>query len=1132
MPHPAPNEMPGPAPSDDRPGDAGPDPLAPIADDAVRLAERWLVVAREGATRDEDRTASRLGDLVADPADAAFAMRFVDRVVRPDDHPSAATQLAGLLADGHVPRFLAPVDRLLLRAGARLAPLIPRLVMPLARRRMRALVGHLVVDADRAALARHVGRRREEGFDLNVNLLGEAVLGAREAARRHAEAMDLLAQPDIDYVSVKVSAIVPRLNPWDHEGSVERVVERLRPLMVAASRTSPPTFVNLDMEEYHDLELTLDAFVRLLDEPELRPVDAGIVLQAYLPDALPALRRLVGWAAERRATTTDGRPGGTVKVRLVKGANLAMERVDAVMHGWEQAPFATKAETDANYKRCLDWLLRPEHLDAVRVGVGSHNLFDCAFAHLLATERGVADRVTIEMLEGMASAQARAVRDETGRLLLYTPVVERADFDVAISYLFRRLEENTAEENFIRHLFDLEPGSDRFRREADKFLAAVSGRHGVAEGPRRHQEPPDQRAPTGDGAAFANEPDTDPALPDNRAWVAGALARPVGGPTAPLVDQPGPIDELVARARAAQPGWWDLGGSARRRLLVAVADELTRRRGDLIAAMVVEGHKTVAEADPEVSEAIDFARYYADRAPEVQPDRPGGGATDPAVARFTPFGVVLVVPPWNFPVAIPAGGVLAALAAGNAVILKPAPETPRCAEIVAECCWAAGIADDVVSFVRTPDDDTGRHLVANDGVDAVVLTGSLETARLFASWRPERPLLAETSGKNALVITPSADIDLAVADLVRSAFGHSGQKCSAASLAIAVGPVNDSPRFRRQLVDAVTSLRVGPADDRATDLGPVIAEPAEGTKLARALTQLEPGEEWLVEPRRHGDGLWSPGVRLGVRPGSWFHRTECFGPVLGVMAARDLDHAIELQNGTDFGLTGGLHSLDDDEIERWLDRVEVGNAYVNRVTTGAIVRRQPFGGWKRSSVGPGAKAGGPNYVAGLGRWDAPLPPPEAGRDEWRTWLDAAEASDARAWDGEFGRGHDPSGLFCEDNVLRYLPLPAVLVRLEAGTPSTIQERIHSAARRCGTIAGFSLGEDESQERFAARLSPGSGVERVRVVGPIGPALRAAAASHDIHLADDPVTADGRRELLHYLREQAISRTRHRYGNVV
>ena len=292
----------------------------------------------------------------------------------------------------------------------------------------------------------------------------------------------------------------------------------------------------------------------------------------------------------------------------------------------------------------------------------------------------------------------------------------------------------------------------------------------------------------------------------------------------------------------------------------------------------------------------------------------------------------------------------------------------------------------------------------------------METARLFLGWRPDLTLFAETSGKNAIIVTSLADRDQAIRDLVRSAFGHNGQKCSAASLAICEAEVYDDPDFRRQLRDAAASLDVGSAWELTSRITPLTQPP--GAALRRALTVLDEGEEWLLEPRPAADNpqLWSPGIKLGVRPGLFFHRTECFGPVLGLMRAEDLDQAIELANATPFGLTSGIQTLDDREIARWVDRIEAGNLYVNRPITGAIVGRQPFGGWKASSVGPGAKAGGPNYVLQLARWrqvatpagdDEPLPEPMAALLErclaelpdadGRALVRASAASYARAW---------------------------------------------------------------------------------------------------------------------------------------
>ena len=1007
-----------------------------------------------------------------------------------------------------LPPFVSGLNRPGLRLGALLAPTLPRVVMPIARRRLRALVGRLVVDAHPGPLRRHVRRLRRSGFAVNLNLLGEAVLGEAEAGRRLRATCELIDRGEVDYVSVKLSAVASQLDYWDWEGSLDRVTGRLRAILEVAAAAAPPVFVNLDMEEYHDLEITLAAFKSVLSMPEFHGLTAGIVLQAYLPDSFAALRDLVGWAGRRRL---DG--GGEIKIRLVKGANLAMERVDAAMHGWRQAPYATKAEVDANYKRLLDWVLTGRNTRAVRIGVGSHNLFDVAWAHLVSRARGVSHRVEFEMLAGMAPAQSRVVKETVGGgpLLLYTPVVAPGSFDVAISYLFRRLEENTAEGNFLAVLFGLRPGSPEFDRQARAFRTSVAERAEVSDRPRRRQTRPAEGSFSSgsEDESFLNEPDTDPALPANRAWAARVIGREFAGPFAAALESESEVERAVGRARRS--GWGAVPAERRRLLLHRTADQLARRRGDLINAMVHEAAKTFAQADPEVSEAIDFARYYGDRAVELEPEDG---------ARFSPLGVVAVIPPWNFPVAIPAGGTFAALAAGNTVLLKPSDMTPRCAEIVAECAWAAGVPRDALQFLRIPEGEVSKLLIMS--VDGVILTGSAETADLFRSWRPDLKLFAETSGKNAMIISPNADFDQAVRDLVASAFGHSGQKCSAASLAICVGRVNRSERFRRQLVDAVRSLVVGPATAPGVTMGPVIS-PVDG-KLLRGLTEAGSGEDWLVRPvQLDGAGrLWTPGVRTGVRPGSWFFRTECFGPVLGLVKAATLQDAIEIQNSLPYGLTGGIHTLDPTEVENWLERVEVGNAYVNRVMTGAVVRRQPFGGWKKSNVGSGAKAGGPNYVRQLGVW-SPV--------HTSNFLAQAEASDEYWWKREFSVAHDPTGLFCEANLFRYRPVNGAVIRAGRGAAEIELARVRAAAERCGVSFQTSVIDEEDDQAFRVRIGR-LDAERVRVLGKVSTALREAANRAGIHLADGPVTANGRVELLNYLKEQAVSRTLHRFGNLV
>jgi RHH-type proline utilization regulon transcriptional repressor/proline dehydrogenase/delta 1-pyrroline-5-carboxylate dehydrogenase len=1143
-------------------------PAKPAADtlveDAVALARTWIGTATGAAAGDTAgsaagstktdkavaRASAALGALVSDPAGLELAVGFVDDVARPQDTHVAAKALARLGKQAGSASFLSPADRALFRAGALAAPMFPGIVVPAARVRLRQLVGHLVADAG-SGLTAHLARTRAEGYTLNVNLLGEAVLGEEEAAARLARTIALVERPDVDYVSVKVSSVAAQLVTWDLDGSRDRVVEQLLPLYRAAR--DHDVFLNLDMEEYRDLALTTEVFTEILGRDEFRDLEAGIVLQAYLPDGLGALDGLTEFATQRVA---DG--GARIKVRVVKGANLAMEHVEATLHDWAQAPYPTKADVDANYVRMLDHALRPERAHAVRIGAASHNLFHVALAILLGRARGVSEALDVEMLQGMAPTEAAAVRDEVakdhGRVVLYTPVVRDEDFDVAISYLVRRLEENATEQNFLHAAFapastGSEPPMDR--QEAAFRASVTLGVHYSPADvtPRRRPRP----APQPVTGPFHNAVDTDPSVGAHRAWaqeVTGTGSGYVPAIAEPLAT-PAQVDDVVALARRAGAAWSKVSAPDRGRVLRAAAKHLESARTDLVAAMVHEAGKTVAEADPEVSEAVDFAAYYAQAAEALDPTSEAWSG-----ARFTPEGVTLVTPPWNFPVAIPIGGVLAGLAAGSAVIAKPAPPTPRCLEIAVEAVHAAlddaaqeigldsALARDVAQFVRVPDGDLGRRLVTHDGVSRVILTGAIETAEMFASWRPELPVLAETSGKNALIVTPSADLDLAVADVVRSAFGHAGQKCSAASLVILVGSVGDprtatGERFRRQLTDAVASLAVGPATDLATVMGP-LTEPAQG-KLLRALTTLEPGETWLVRPRRLdavardaglGRGrLWTPGVRDGVRPGSFFHLTECFGPVLGIMTARDLDEALALQNAVSFGLTGGIHSLDDVEVARWLDRVEVGNAYVNRHITGAIVQRQSFGGWKASSVGPGAKAGGPNYIAQLGRWeDAPDVPSRAA--DPAGWLAWARADDDRAWVTEFAPEHDPSALGVETNVFRYRSIPGITVRVGADAPDVEVQRVLAAAARADVPATVVGQRELTDEEFAEAVADGKVTGRIRVVGE-APGLRDAAASRlgSATVLDAPVLASGRRELLTVLREQAVSRTMHRYGHL-
>ena len=1127
-------------------------PIVPAKDElssaVVEQVQHWVLDASQ---QKNSQAANRLSGLLQDSNGLDFAVGFVDGVIRPESLKVAAKNLYRLRKI--TPKFLPWILRAMVSLGANLARPFPWIVIPIARKVLRSFVAHLVIDATPTKLSRSISRLSKQGSTLNVNLLGEAVLGNKEADRRLQKVKDVLSRPDVDYVSVKVSAIVSPHSPWSFNETVSDVIERLTPLYRIASESKKQKFINLDMEEYHDLDMTVAVFKGILSKPEFTNLQAGIVLQAYLPDAVRAMIDIQQFAASR--VFAGGAP---VKVRVVKGANLPMERVDAESHGWPLATVESKAAADANYKRVLNYALTEERVANVRIGVAGHNLFDLAFAWLLASQRNAQIGMDFEMLLGMAEAQANVIRKTVGTLVLYTPVVHPQEFDVAIAYLIRRLEEGASKENFLSNAFRL-TDPDIFQVEEERFRDSLSMLDLEIPIPNRLQDRRNDVA-FAPASGFANAADTDPSLAGNRAWGYEIIGRAgtsdigldlVANQT---ISSEAELQEVMDRVVAGGARWANESLQTRATKLHEIGVAMEANRGALIEVAMAEAGKTIDQADTEISEAVDFAHYYAQRALEL--DKIDG-------ASPVPFGVTVVTPPWNFPIAIPAGGALAALAAGSAVIFKPAGASARCGAVLADIISKI-IDQDVFVPVQLSESGLGKQLLSHPKVDQVILTGGYETAQLFRGFRPDLRLLAETSGKNAIIVTESADYDLAAKDIAYSAFGHAGQKCSASSLVILVGSVHKSKRFLRQLHDAVSSMHVGHANDPRTQMGPMIAAPAG--KLLEGLTQLGRGEKWLLEPSRLDETgkLWSPGIRVNVVPNSTSHLTEYFGPILSIMIAPNLEAAIALQNSVDYGLTTGIHSLDAVEIEKWLAKIQAGNLYVNRGITGAIVQRQPFGGWKRSSVGPSTKAGGPNYILSLTNWKSSRSTASAEirnksvnellaiaqltdfSDTEMESLVRAAKSDQAALTETFSNATDPSNLDSERNVLRYRRSDCMLrIQDTAGSQETM--RALSVALILGNldVSAFELDKNvitllkksgvrvaiEDQDTFERRLA--ASPRRVRLVGgaPIVDA-DSAFSNCDVAVYSHELTESGRIELLPFFKEQSVTVTGHRFGTPV
>ena len=1179
-----------------------------LAERSVELASALLEASHAGAEANERERAARLAALLRDPVGQAFVSALTDRAHRSSSGARLVAEVDALVKSLGAPRSLAAWDRLQLRALQAFGSAVPELTARAVRRRIYEDAAPYLAPAEPRALDAFLAERRLQGLRVNVNHLGEEVLGAGDAAGFLASYLALLERPEVTTISVKLSSIDARIEATAWRATQDRLAGKLSEIYRAAlahGRHGPngpePKLVYLDMEAYRDLELTVELFMRVLDAPEFQSLTAGIVLQAYVPDSHGHQRRLIEWARERVR-----RGGAPVRMRLAKGANLMLERIETSLRGWEFPLFAAKSEVDSSFRRMLKVGAQPEHALAVRLGVGSHNLFDIAFTLLLRKIRGVEAYVEPEMLEGMADPLRRAVQRVAGNVLVYAPSVDERDFASAVAYLVRRLDENTAEDNFLRRSFSMQVGDASFETERERFTDALARADAIDTTPRRRQDR--ARTPTAPPplAGFVNEPDTDFTREVNRRWLESALAAARATVHAPICSlfagttydgdsardgfdpsrpgvvpyqfrplAPSALERILEAAHFARDRAAAWPPAEREAALRQVAHALRAARGELIGLLVLDAGKRALEADAEVSEAIDFAEYYAHQHTRLR-------------ERFEiePKGVVVVTPPWNFPLSIALGSALAALVTGNVVLLKPPPETPLVAARAVALCHAAGVPAWALGLVIV-EDDAAQPLIVDRRVNAVVLTGGTETARLFRRLRPGLDLIAETGGKNALIVSAMSDREQAVQHAVRAAFGHAGQKCSALSLLVLEREVYRSASFREKLADATTTLPVGSAWDLETVVTPLIHPPSGA--LARAVETLDEGESWLVAPRPSPDNprLLGPSVRWGVHAGHFAHQTELFGPMLCVIEAADFEAALELSNGTPYGLTAGLESLDLGEQARFLERARAGNLYVNRPITGAVVGRQPFGGQKASSFGPGFKAGGPNTLLGLVRVKGehvrvtsvpvsrgprlPAQPPDpprvaalseygvlreiiddtlrdATRPEQERLAHRLESYEAAARD-ELLVEHPQAEVLGFSDTFCYRPARVLLVvpktaseldllsallaaRLVHAELDLLVEERHES-RRFQRLAG------DHTPRFAdaktlIELAQRGRHERARVLGPAtGPAFEATRALVEMssHLDSEPVHDAGYIELRRYTIEQSRSVARHRHGNL-
>lgn len=930
-----------------------------------------------------------------DPALKVQLFRFVDTLPYLTDNRDVSRHLREYLAEakGDLPWWV--------RRGIGFIPkdgVLSNLLAFAARTGATQMARKFIAGSNVQEALQAIQNLRSRRLAFTIDLLGEATITEVEADHVQQQYFDLLRglqsdvnrwpeEPRIDRddrgpiprvnVSVKLSALYSQFDPIDPAGTSRAVCRRLRPILQLAKATG--AFVNFDMEQYGFKDATLRIFKEILTEPEFCDwPHVGIAIQAYLRDTEADLVSLRDWAKNKRGTP--------VWVRLVKGAYWDYETVIAAQNDWPVPVFTFKPESDANFEKLSLFLLA--NSEWLVPAFGSHNLRSIAHAMAAAEQLGVPrNRFEFQMLYGMADPIKDAILSLGYRLRIYTPYGRLLP---GMAYLVRRLLENSSNDSFLRQGF-----AEGVSEEVLLMNPATIQRAGsVSDGPR-----PIQSAADASGS-FKNEPPTDFSKEANRAAMHEVLAHAraqLPKRILPIVNHrsievtetqerrnPSNHSEVVAEvgyatvtnanaavtaALAAFDSWRETSIETRSLLLRRTADRLRKHRFQLAAGIVLETGKPWREADGDVAEAIDFCEYYATEALKLQGEQARDVPGEDNRYFYDPRGVAVVIAPWNFPLAILCGMTAAALVTGNTAIMKPAEQSSWVAAMLMDCFLAAGIPEGVVNFLPGNGEEIGPTLVQHPDVAIIAFTGSLKVGLLINEQASHTPggqnlvkrVIAEMGGKNAVIVDTDADLDEAVKGVVESAFGYAGQKCSAGSRAIVLDGIYD--QFLNRLVEATRSLTVAPADSPGASLGPVIDHESRdrilrfieiGKREARLAYEADIG--WLAER-----GFFvGPTVFADVPENATIAQEEIFGPVLSVIRAKDLDDAIRIANGTKYALTGGVFSRSPEHIAAVKKRFRVGNLYVNRKCTGALVDRQPFGGFKLSGIG--SKAGGPDYL--------------------------------------------------------------------------------------------------------------------------------------------------------------------------
>ena len=1147
---------------------------------SLEMAEFITLLANHAQTPEEKKKITYYNKILNTPKGKAFVSNLLDQSFRSASRPKIIDQISHLSYHYGTPSFFPVSLKATLFTLNLLGKSFPHFFATIMQKILIKESLNALSFADSFHLHKYLQANKEK--QVVLSLIQSISFGHKSIEKHLINILRLIANPQIKTICINIADLASFRT---HYKTFDELEENLKKIFRASLKNDKDKLIIINIENHSELDLSLEVFKKILLSDEFLEVKMGISLQAYFPESFEIQKDLIEKAKKRLAKN-----GTPILIRITKGEKLIQEQINAAKNNWPSPTYLSKVETDANFKKMLILGFDKQNAKAANIAVVTSNVFDISFALLFIKEKQIEPYVYFEIAAGRSrNAIRRALEALIGKnLKILCPIVFKKNFHLACNYLLSKINDVTNSENIVSQLSTLYPGTKKWEEQFDNFKLSLEKIDKISN-KRKQKQDREKIIKISNHINFENEPMTDFSIKENVLWTEKIIEKAITyrvedipliidgenitttqiafgkNPSKPntnfykysLSDE-NLIQRAIKTAKENEEKWSKSPVEKRCEILLTLAQKLREKRAFFIQNLIVDVGKTALEADREVSDAIDAIEYHTKHMLDLTRAKED--------IKFESKGTFLIIPSWNFPLSTAAEEITSALVSGNTLILKPLATCPLiCYEFVL-LMYEASVPKGVLQYLNCSDDIFEKKLIADPRINSVVIFTSAKYARKLIALRNGLEISAITGGINTILVTANSDKEQAIQAIINSAFCFSGQKFSSASILILEKEVYNDLEFKNNLKDAAQNLIVGSALDSSSIVTPLSKE--IDPELKRALLTLDTDESWLLKPHQDKDNpnLFSPGIKYGTQIDSFTKTHELYGPILSVMQANDLDEAIKIANTSKYALSSSLHSLDNRCHAKWLNNIQGGNYYINTKNINAKIRRQPFGGYKDSSFGPGYKSGGQNYILNfVNPVQVDNPKGKLPVNDWVNSLTsflenmdlsyeqlgiwyASVANYAYYWK-KFEQEVDHCKILGQDNIQHYVPRQFITLRINKDNFALDTLRVCAAALTCSvpleiSWTSFKLLEEsnwidllpilsnveESEEDFFTRIKEGK-IKRLRLTSKASNELKKAAANSACYIIDAPVLANGRLELLHYIKEVSITYDYNRYENL-